>query len=131
MRAGVFIVLGLVAAVWPARANEKLPVLQAGTTVYSNVTVTTVTPTDIYFTYPGGMGNAKLKDLNPGLQKHFHYNPAKAGEAEQKQAAANAQYHIKPSTNPQPRPPAEESTAQPAAAKQMLNCPGAPICPRL
>ena len=39
------------------------------------------------------MANAKLKNLSPELQKHFHYNSAKAGEVEQKQADANARYH--------------------------------------
>ena len=118
MRAGVFIMLGLAAAVWPAGADEKLPVLQVGINVYSNVTVTTVTPKDIYFTYTGGMGNAKLKDLSPDLQKHFQYNPARAGEAEQKQAAANAQYHIQVVNQPAPRHPAEEGAAEPSSAGQ-------------
>jgi protein disulfide-isomerase len=116
MRAGVFIVLGLITAVWPAHANEKLPVLKAGSEVYSNVTVTTVTATDIYFTYPNGMGNAKLKSLSPDLQKHFHYNPAKAGEVEQKQTAANTQYRIQAVNQPVPRPPADKDPAPPASA---------------
>jgi len=85
--------LVLVAIVTPAFADEKLPVLEAGSDVYSNVTVTAVTATDIYFTYAGGMANAKLKNLNPELQKHFHYNALKANAVEQKQAADNAQYH--------------------------------------
>jgi thiol-disulfide isomerase/thioredoxin len=38
------------------------------------------------------MGNAKLKNLSPELQKHFHYDPAKAGEAERKQNESNAQF---------------------------------------
>jgi hypothetical protein len=40
MRAQGFIVFSLIAAVWAARADEKLPVLKAGSQVYSNVTVT-------------------------------------------------------------------------------------------
>ena len=116
MRTGVFIVLSLVVAVWAVRADEKLPLIKAGGNVYSNVTVTTVTPTDIYFTYPGGMGNAKLKDLSPDLQKHFHFNPLKAGEVEQKQAAANTQYHLQAIHQPAPRPPADEGAAQPSSA---------------
>ena len=118
MRAGVFIVLGLITAVWAAHADEKLPVLKAGSEVYSNVTVTTVTATDIYFTYAKGMGNAKLKSLSPDLQKHFHYNPAKAGEVEQKQAAANTQYHIQAINQPSSRPPADKGTTQPSSAGQ-------------
>ena len=118
MRAQGFIVFSLIAAVWAARADEKLPVLKAGSEVYSNVTVTTVTATDIYFTYARGMANVKLNQLDPALQKHFGYNPKKAGEVEQKQAAANAQYHIQAINQPAPRPPADESAAQPSSAGQ-------------
>ena len=118
MRVGVFIVFGLVVAAGTARADEKLPVLKAGSEVYSNVTVTTVTATDIYFTYARGMANVKLNQLDPALQEHFHYNPVKAGEVEQKQAAANTQYRIQAINQPAPRPPADESVAQPASAAQ-------------
>jgi thioredoxin-related protein len=118
MRAKGFIAFSLIVAVWVARANEKLPVLNAGSEVYSNVTVTTVTATDIYFTYARGMANVKLSKLDPALQNHFGYNPKKAGEAEQRQAAANAQYHIQAINQPAPRPPADESTAQPSSAGQ-------------
>ena len=38
-------------------ADETLPVLKSGDNVYSNVTVTTITGTDLYFTYSGGLGN--------------------------------------------------------------------------
>jgi thiol-disulfide isomerase/thioredoxin len=118
MRAKGFIAFSLIVAVWAARANEKLPVLNAGSEVYSNVTVTTVTATDIYFTYSGGMGNVKLNRLDPALQKHFGYNPKKASEVEQKQAAANTQYHIQAVNQPSSRPPADEGTAQPSSAGQ-------------
>ena len=118
MRAQSFIVLSLIAAVWAARADEKLPVLKAGSEVYSNVTVTMVTDTDIYFTYARGMANVKLSKLDPALQEHFYYNPVKAGEVEQKQAVANAQYHDYIIHQPAPRPRADESAAQPSSAGQ-------------
>ena len=118
MRAQGFIVFSLMAAVLVVRADEKLPVLKAGNNTYSNVTVTTVTATDIYFTHSGGMANVKLSKLDPALQKHFGYNPKKAGEVEQKQAAANAQYHIQAINQPAPRPPADESAAHPSSAGQ-------------
>jgi protein disulfide-isomerase len=108
----------LVVAAGTARADEKLPVLKAGSEVYSNVTVTTVTATDIYFTYARGMANVKLNQLDPALQEHFHYNPVKAGEVAQKRAAANTQYRIQAINQPAPRPPADESAAQPSSAGQ-------------
>jgi thiol-disulfide isomerase/thioredoxin len=39
------------------------------------------------------MGNAKLKNLDPVLQKHFGYDPGKAAAIEKSHLDANAQYH--------------------------------------
>jgi hypothetical protein len=71
MRIHVAILLVLVFAAFAACADETLPVLRVGNDYYTNVTVTSVTPTDIYFTHDKGMGNAKLKKLDPRLQSHF------------------------------------------------------------
>lgn len=79
-----------IACVWGATVDEKLPVLKVGGDVYTNVTVTSVTATDIYFTHAKGMGNAKLKNLDPQFQKHFGFDAGKAALAEQKQRAGNA-----------------------------------------
>jgi len=111
MRSGIFIVLSLFAAIWSAGADEKLPELRVGSQVYSNVTVTTVTATDVYFTHSGGMGNAKLKQLSPELQRHFGYDTKEAEAAEQKQAAANTQYHVQAAHQPSSRPPAATGAA--------------------
>lgn len=76
-----------------AQADEQLPVLKANGQVYSNVTVFKVTATDIYFFSPQGMANVKMQNLDPDLQKHFHYHPAgstNAGQTELKSAAAGA-----------------------------------------
>jgi thiol-disulfide isomerase/thioredoxin len=72
--------------------GEKLATLKAGAETYTNVTVTSVTATDIYFSHKLGLGNAKLKNLDPELQKLFHYDPTRAAEKEKEQAAAQAQY---------------------------------------
>ncbi len=91
-----------------ARADETLPTLRVGSEVYTNVTVTRVTATDIYFSHAQGLGNAKLKNLGPELQQHFHYQPAAASAAERKQIEANAQYRREVSARKapaaQPRP---------------------------
>jgi peroxiredoxin len=119
MRAGAVILSGLIAGLWTACAEEKLPELKVGLNTYSNVTVTTVTPTDIYFTHAGGMGNAKLKQLAPDLQKRFGYDARQAGEVEQKRATANAQFHSQILRQPAPPPPppaaAKNAPAQPTA----------------
>jgi len=103
MRFGLFFVLGCAATTPLICAGEKLPVLKAGSDIYSNVTITAVSATDVYFTYDRGMGNAKLKNLEPALQKHFQYDPQNARQTEQKQAAANAQYHLNAINQPAPK----------------------------
>jgi thiol-disulfide isomerase/thioredoxin len=126
MRLTIFTALGLLGAVsvW---ADEKLPMLKAGNGIYSNVTVLTITATDVYFTYNNGKGmaNAKLKSLNPELQKHFHYNPVKASEAEQKQAAANTQYHNQMVSRASSQPLAGESLVQASGLTWSLDFPQA------
>jgi len=77
-----------------AGAEENLASLRVGSEVYSNVTVTAVTVTDIYFSHARGMGNAKLKDLSPELQQRFHFDPVKAANEQRGQVAANAQFRV-------------------------------------
>ena len=112
MRTGVLILLGWLAVVWAAPANETLSVLRVGSNTYSNVTVTSVSATDIFFTHGGGMGNAKLKQLSPEWQKHFGYNSKQAVAVEQRQAAANTQYHTQMVGQASSRPLAGESLVQ-------------------
>ncbi len=77
----------------PVRAgDEKLALLEVGGDVYTNVTVTSVTATDIYFSHSRGVGNAKLKALAPELQKQFQYDPVKATRKESQQNIENALY---------------------------------------
>jgi len=101
------------ALIGAARADEQLPVLKAGSEVYSNITVTTVNATDVYFIYAGGMANVKIKTLSPELQKHFHYDSQKATVAEAKLAENKAQYHQQ--LLRQPAAPAPDLTQRPAA----------------
>jgi len=72
-----FFTLALVAlSLLCARAEEKFPTLQVGKNIYTNVTITSVTGSQIYFMHARGIANAKLHDLSSDLQKHFNYNPA-------------------------------------------------------
>ncbi|HEX4350972.1 MAG TPA: thioredoxin fold domain-containing protein [Verrucomicrobiae bacterium] len=89
----ILIVLTVAVSLLAARADEQLPVLAVGGQTYTNVTVTSVSATDIFFFYAGGMGNAKLKNLSPELQKHFKFDPDKAKAAELKQADNQAKFH--------------------------------------
>lgn len=112
----------------PTDAQEKLPVLQVGSEVYSNVTITTVTATDLYFTHSKGMGNAKLKALAPELQKRFKFDAAKSEATEKAQAEATANFLRHAATNrPAVRPsgpehedldtPTEDANGELVAAK--------------
>jgi cytochrome c biogenesis protein CcmG/thiol:disulfide interchange protein DsbE len=84
--------------------EAKFPTLQVGGEVYSNVTVTTVTATDIYFTHAKGMGNARLRNLSPELQKQFKFDPVKGEAVERGQAEATASYLRQAATNRPARP---------------------------
>ena len=97
------------ALVGAARADEKFVVLQAGSDVYSNVTVTSVSATDVYFTYTGGMANVKIKKLSPELQKHFGFDLKQAQAVELKQAANNTQYHDQLIHQPDIQHPSDEN----------------------
>jgi len=122
MRPLTLITLALSLVPLAACADEKIAALKAGSVTYSNITVTTVSATDVYFTYSGGMGNAKLKNLSPDLQKHFKYDPAKGKEIEAKQAENKAAYHDQLVHQPAANPPdmtrdaAAKSAAAPAPA---------------
>jgi len=90
-RVGSWTAIGLVVAALADSTEIRLATLKVGSEVYSNVTVTSVTTTDVYFTHAGGIGNAKLKKLDPDLQR-FGFDSAKAGTMERQQLVANAQF---------------------------------------
>jgi thiol-disulfide isomerase/thioredoxin len=92
MKLGEYIALGFAVVALGTRAEEQLPLLKVGSEVYTNVTVTDITVTDIYFKHSRGIGNAKLKNLDSGMRKHFDFDPETARSAEQKQLEANAQF---------------------------------------
>jgi thiol-disulfide isomerase/thioredoxin len=56
------------------------------------VTIVGINATDLFFTYDKGMSNAKLKYLEPELQKQFHYDPEVASLVEQQQMVDEARW---------------------------------------
>ena len=80
----------LTCAHWLAATDMHLPDLQVGSTIYSNVTITDVTATDIYFKHSNGVGNARLRHLKPELRQRFNYNPEIAAETEHQQDMSSA-----------------------------------------
>ena len=106
------LIAGVLAFCGAARGNgEKLATLKAGAESYTDVTVTSVTATDIYFSHKLGLGNAKLKNLEPELQKRFHYDPARAAEKEKEQAAEQARY-AQALGESKPAPPRKAAAAE-------------------
>ena len=103
-------------AAFAARADEHFDTLKIHNEIYTNVNVTKVSATAIFFDHAHGMGNAKLKNLEPELQKHFAYNAGKAAEVEKTQVQANVQYHEQLIKNPPPPRPPEETRPQVATA---------------
>ena len=97
-------VVGLVLFALVARADEHWQILRVGSNTYSNVTVTSVSATDIFFSHSRGMGNAKLKELDPALQKHFGYNASTAAAVEQAHAQAGAEFQQQLLRQPARRP---------------------------
>ena len=102
MHIGAGIWLYLIGTTLVACADETLPVLKVGTEVYSNVTITAVTATDIYFTSAKGVANAKLKNLDPALQKHFKFDAASADAANTKQKAAGTSSSVSATSDSEP-----------------------------
>jgi cytochrome c biogenesis protein CcmG, thiol:disulfide interchange protein DsbE len=96
----IVILAALIVPLMAARAEEEmLPSLKVNDITYTNVTVTKVTATDVYFTSSNGIANAKLKDLDRKTQKHFHYSASKARAAERQEAADAEQYHLQSMRN--------------------------------
>lgn len=115
-------------------AEEYFATLKIGSETYRKVTVTTVTKTAIYFSHSHGLGTAKLKDLDPALQEHFHFNAAEAAAQQAEQTQGNALYSkAVREAKPAPRAPEVAATAPEASddiippheihAKSFLNRP--------
>jgi len=102
MRFLLAIWIGLVFGVNLVRSEETLPLLKVGIFSYTNVTVTSVTATDMYFTHDGGMGNARLSQLSPDLQKKFGYEPPQPPGSEK-------------------QPPGKASKPSPARRRPIIN----------
>ncbi len=125
MKAFLLLVSLVAGAPLLAADEETLPKLKVGSDVYNKVVVTSVTATHIYFTHSLGMGSAKLKDLEPEMQNHFHFDPVNAAVLQSRQAQANALYR----QQSEQRASAKQTTpaAEPAAPAASSEVPPHPI----
>lgn len=94
-----------------AQADESFRTLKVKDQVFTNVTVTSVSDTDIYFSHSRGIASAKLKDLDPEVQKHFHYNATKSAtvENEQRQATDAYRANLARANPPTAKPPVADN----------------------
>jgi hypothetical protein len=56
-----------------AQTEETYPSLTVGPDTYTNVTILNKTRYDIFFKHSHGMGNVKVRDLDPGTQMRLGY----------------------------------------------------------
>lgn len=96
-------------------ADESFRTLKVKGEIYTNVVVTSSTATDIYFSHSRGLASAKLKDLNPELQKHFHYDAATSSQIEAAQRQATTEYRANLAKAKPPTRTRTEAPATPAA----------------
>ena len=93
--------LAIIAGCWllllcglPAFAQQtKLESLKVGARTYKKVTVLGYNATDVYFTHSKGISNAKLRLLEPEMQKRFQYNEEASKRAEQQQEIDNEEFN--------------------------------------
>jgi cytochrome c biogenesis protein CcmG/thiol:disulfide interchange protein DsbE len=121
MRFAILVWAVLVASVGLAGAQEEhLATLKVGSDTYTDVNVTSVTATHVYFTHNRGVGSAKLAELEPSMQQHFRFDPEKAAARQAEQIRANAIYSEaarKVAANK--RPVADEAAEAPAAGDEI------------
>jgi hypothetical protein len=96
-RLALAIALVVIASRASASVEQTFPVLQIGTQVYSNVTVTTKSKTYIFLLHSTGMANIKVADLSPELRETLGY--ASPGVTLSKNSASAAATWVKKEIN--------------------------------
>jgi thiol-disulfide isomerase/thioredoxin len=131
MRFVVFIAAAVTLLVLNTQGAFRFDTLKVGSTVYSNVTVLSLNPTDVHFQHSAGMANAKLRLLEPEAQRVLGYDPAKSAQAEQQRGVAEQAYQARivpanpaagaGATTPGKRQSAEERLSDPISPRSLLN----------
>jgi cytochrome c biogenesis protein CcmG, thiol:disulfide interchange protein DsbE len=119
----------LLAASLQAAERIKFDQLKVGSQVYSNVTVTGMNASELFFTHSKGIANVKMKYLEPDVQKrlNFDHKAADAAEREHMQEDANFKNALatripnaaKPEA-PQTPVSSEDNIADPVSDNSML-----------
>lgn len=80
----------------------ELPLIVVGKTTYRDVRIVSHDARSVFFTYRGGMGSARLRDLPPEVQARLGYDPLKLPPEPAEKT---------PSPAPQPGPPERIASA--------------------
>jgi thiol-disulfide isomerase/thioredoxin len=107
----------------------KFDHLKVGSQVYSNVTVTGMNASELFFTHDKGIANVKMKYLESDVQKRLNFDPkaAEAAEREHMQEDASFKNSLatrtttkKPDTAPPTPVSSEDNFADPVSATSLL-----------
>ena len=105
-------------------ADIKLDSMKVASQTYSNVTITSFSTADVYFSHSKGVSSAKIRNLEPEVQKLLNYDAGAAKTAEQKQQDAETRYKGVLATLPAAKPraiaEAEENLSDPISDKSLL-----------
>lgn len=114
----------LVLASYTHAQDETFTSLRVGSVVYSNVTVITATTTHLTFMHYLGVTSAKLEELEPAMQAHFHFDHQAAATllAQQKRGDMLYRQAVRSATN-SPSGPQQLTNDLPLLAKSFLNQP--------
>src|SRR4051812_37158317 len=89
-------ILTFFAGLWFALSLQaaaiKLDTMQVGDRVYTNVTITSFSATDVYSSHSRGVANEKIRNIDPSVKKLLDYNPTAAQSAEKQQEQADRRY---------------------------------------
>jgi len=90
----------------------KLDTMRVAKRTYTNVTITSFSASDVYFSHSQGVANAKLRNVEPSVQKLLDYSPDKAQVAEQAVEQADKRYEGALASAIASRPKAAQGTAE-------------------
>src|SRR5438874_612915 len=107
----------------------KLETMMVGDKVYTNVTITSFSATDVYFSHSKGVASAKLRNVQSAVQRLLGYDATAAELAERQQEQADRRYEgtvaaaiaARPKTNATPAgTEADDHFADPISDRSLL-----------
>lgn len=117
----ISVCLCLLAVSLQAAQPIKFDSIKVGSQVFSNVTVVGMNATDVYFTHDKGMSNAKMKYLDPDVQKRLGFDAKAAASAEKEHMQEDARFKSNLATRITPgTPKVDESEKAPLSSEDNI-----------